>query len=76
MAEWVQVIIVAGIAVMIFEARINLGTRLAVMERDLAWLTASLAKWGLAVPGHDVAIRLAPADEHDKRTPEPPTRGR
>lgn len=50
MAEWVQIILLAAILFLLFEARVSLGTRIAVMERDLAWLIASLQKWGLVAP--------------------------
>ena len=50
MAEWVQVILIAAIGLLFLEARLSFGTRIAVMERDLSWLIASLEKWGLVAP--------------------------
>lgn len=53
MAEWVQAILIAAIGVLLLEARLNFGARIALMERDLAWLIASLEKWGLVAPKKD-----------------------
>jgi hypothetical protein len=50
MAEWVQVILIACIGLLLLEARLNFGTRIALVERDLAWMAASLEKWGLVAP--------------------------
>jgi hypothetical protein len=76
MAEWFQVLLIAVITVLLIEARFSFGTRLALMERDLAWLIASLRKWGLVAPGHDVDFRVASAPEQDQRPagPVPPRR--
>jgi type IV secretory pathway VirB2 component (pilin) len=50
MAEWIQVVLIAAIGAMFIEARLNFGTRIALVERDLAWMAASLEKWGLIPP--------------------------
>jgi hypothetical protein len=50
MIEPVIAVLLAGILVVLIEARISIGTRVAVMERDLSWISASLVKWGMVVP--------------------------
>jgi hypothetical protein len=35
---------------MLLEARISMGNRLALVERDLEWIRASLVKWGMIAP--------------------------
>lgn len=44
------VVLLAGILAVLIETRISVGTRVAVMERDLRWITASLVKWGMVPP--------------------------
>jgi len=67
MAEWVQVIILAVIALVFIETRINLGSKVALMQRDMQWLMATLQRWGFPSPDHDMAIRMAAASS----TPQP-----
>ena len=50
MTDVVSALLLAAILVVLIETRITVGTKVAVMERDLAWITASLAKWGLVAP--------------------------
>lgn len=50
MANWVEVILSGFIGLLLLEARLRFGTRIAVMENDLKWIVASLAKWGLVAP--------------------------
>ena len=59
MAEWVQVIMLVVIALLMVETRWNLGNRVALMQRDMQWLLATLQRWGFPSPDHDMAIRLA-----------------
>jgi hypothetical protein len=49
-SQWVTIILTGAILIVLLEARVSLGTRLAVMERDFEWLVASLEKWGLVAP--------------------------
>lgn len=42
--------LLAGIVILLLEARINIGTRVAVIERDLEWIRATLGKWGMIAP--------------------------
>jgi hypothetical protein len=51
MPTWINSALLAGIMLMLLEARINIGTRVAVIERDIEWIRATLAKWGLIAPG-------------------------
>jgi hypothetical protein len=48
--QWVLIVLISAIFVLLLEARLSLGTRLAVLERDIEWITASLQKWGLVPP--------------------------
>jgi hypothetical protein len=50
MIETVIAVLLFGILLVLIEARISIGTRVAVMERDVAWISASLAKWGMIAP--------------------------
>jgi len=50
MLEAIIATLLALILVVLIEARISIGTRVAVMERDLSWISASLVKWGMIVP--------------------------
>lgn len=50
MANWILVVLLAAILVLLIEARINIGARIALVERDLEWMAASLAKWGFIGP--------------------------
>lgn len=43
-------VLLAAILVVLVESRISVGTKVAVMERDLKWITASLVKWGMIPP--------------------------
>jgi hypothetical protein len=49
-AEWIIVVLLFVISFVILEARLTVGTRVVVMERDLRWITATLQKWGLVPP--------------------------
>jgi len=40
-------ILLAAILVVLIESRITVGTKVAVMARDMEWITASLVKWGM-----------------------------
>ena len=40
----------AAIVALLLEARINIGTRVAIIERDLEWIRATLQKWGMIAP--------------------------
>ena len=46
----VSIILLAAILVVLVESRITVGTRVAVMARDIEWITASLVKWGMLPP--------------------------
>lgn len=48
--DWVNSALLAGIVCLLLEARINIGMRVAVIERDLEWIRATLAKWGMIAP--------------------------
>jgi hypothetical protein len=48
--QWALVVLIAAILFLLLEARLSLGTRMAVLERDIAWMAASLEKWGLVAP--------------------------
>jgi hypothetical protein len=50
MIEVIIAVLLAIILVVLIEGRITVGTRVAVMERDLSWISASLVKWGMVVP--------------------------
>ncbi len=50
MNDWVQGGLLIAILLMLLEARINMGSRLALVERDLEWVRASLVKWGMIPP--------------------------
>lgn len=50
LVDWVQSALLAAIVAMLLEARINIGTRVAVIERDLEWIRATLGKWGMISP--------------------------
>jgi hypothetical protein len=50
MVEWVKVALLALTLFVLIEARIRLFTAIAVIERDLEWMRASLTKWGLTPP--------------------------
>lgn len=50
MPAWVDSVMLASIVALLLEARINLGTRVAVIERDIEWIRATLAKWGMIAP--------------------------
>jgi len=49
-AQWVIVLLVASILGFLLDTRRSLTLRLALMERDLQWISASLQKWGLVPP--------------------------
>lgn len=50
MVEIIIAILLAAILIVLLESRVTLGTKVAVMERDLNWISASLAKWGMIPP--------------------------
>ena len=43
-------ILLSAILIVLIESRITVGTKVAVMARDLEWITASLVKWGMIPP--------------------------
>lgn len=47
MIETIIAALLAGILLVLLEARVTIGTRVAVLERDVSWISASLAKWGM-----------------------------
>lgn len=53
MADWIAVFLLAAILILLIEARRNFGSRIALVERDLEWIGASLQKWGLIAPQKD-----------------------
>jgi hypothetical protein len=50
MVSWANAAMLVAIVLMLLEARITIGTRVAVMERDLEWIRATLVKWGMIAP--------------------------
>jgi hypothetical protein len=50
MVSWLDAGLLIAIVLMLLEARITIGTRVAVMERDLEWIRATLVKWGMIAP--------------------------
>jgi hypothetical protein len=50
MLHWVDSALLSAIVLMLLEARITIGTRVALIERDMEWIRATLAKWGLISP--------------------------
>lgn len=54
MANWIAISLLAAILILLIEARLNLGVRISLVERDLEWIAASLDKWGLIAPKKDV----------------------
>jgi len=50
MPSWVDSALLAAIVAMLLEARITIGTRVALIERDMEWIRATLAKWGMIAP--------------------------
>jgi hypothetical protein len=50
MIEVIIAVLLAIILAVLIEGRITVGERVAVMERDLSWISASLVKWGMVVP--------------------------
>jgi hypothetical protein len=76
MAEWAQLVMLVVIAALMIETRWNLGNRVALMQRDMQWLLATLQRWGFPSPDHDMAIRLAAENDAAKRAGESkPARG-
>lgn len=53
MANWVEIVLSAAILIVLLEARLNVGGRISLVERDLQWIAASLEKWGLVAPKKD-----------------------
>jgi hypothetical protein len=50
MNTWLNSALLGSIVVMLLEARITIGTRVALIERDMEWIRATLAKWGMIAP--------------------------
>lgn len=50
MLDWLNSALITGILLLLLEARINIGTRVTVIERDLEWIRATLGKWGMIAP--------------------------
>jgi len=48
--DYVQGALLVAILLLLLEARITMGNRLAIVERDMEWLRASLVKWGMIPP--------------------------
>jgi hypothetical protein len=48
--ELAIVLLLSVILVVLVEGRISIGTKVAVIERDIQWVTASLVKWGMVPP--------------------------
>jgi hypothetical protein len=53
MGQWIDGGLLIAIVLMLLEARISVGTRVAVIERDLEWIRATLTKWGMIAPSED-----------------------
>ena len=50
MVQWLDAGLLTAIVLMLLEARITIGIRVAVIERDLDWIRATLTKWGMIAP--------------------------
>lgn len=48
--DWVNGVLLVGVLMLLLESRITMGNRLAVLERDMEWMRASLVKWGMIPP--------------------------
>ena len=53
--------LLVSILIVLIESRITVGTKVAVIERDLEWISASLVKWGMIAP-----LKTQEVDKRDK----------
>lgn len=53
MIAWLNSALMAAIVIILIEARYNIGIKVAVIERDLEWIRATLTKWGMIAPSKD-----------------------
>jgi hypothetical protein len=74
MSQWAIVVMLGVMVVLMAEARLTFGSRIARLERDMHWLIAGLRKWGLAAPGYDEPPRVVVESDQDQRPQEPPKR--
>ncbi len=59
MVDIIIAVLLGLILITLIESRITVGTKVAVMERDISWISASLAKWGM-IPPLDVRRERVP----------------
>ena len=50
LVEWIKVGLIFVGVLLLLEARIRLGIKVALVERDLEWIRQTLTKWGMVPP--------------------------
>lgn len=52
-ADVYTIVLLVLVVLLQLEMRFNVSTRLAVLERDVQWISATLRKWGLVPPSEE-----------------------